>query len=156
MGVRLARLGVVVGAARGVFVVIGAGRFGKEGLEAVVAEVADWKSSKSSSTAVVDWRELTPLSRAVFLLFDKNSFGGVSGGTSSSKPRMSISGSFGLGGSAFLASRRAEFVENVSDFRRAGVDAAPSSASSYSSKRSRLLLESWKPDWAPPNPPPSP
>ncbi len=126
---------------------------GIEGLEKVcVVGVADWKSSKSSSSAPPG-----PSSSGLetfFLPFGTNSFGGVSGGISSSKPSMSISGSFFLGGSGFLGSRLA--ADEVSAFRRPGVATAPSSYSSYSSKRSRRLEESWNPEVLPPNPPPSP
>lgn len=121
---------------------------GIDGLEeAAVVGVADWKSSKSSSSAA-------PVSSGFvldFLILEVNSFGGVSGGMSSSKAKMSISGSFGLGGSAFFCSRF-----GTSAFRREVDEISPSSPSSYSSNRSLLLLESWKLDVFPPKPPPSP
>ena len=129
-------------------VLVASGRPGIDGLEgAAVVGVADWKSSKSSSSAA-------PVSSgfaAGFLMLEANSFGGVSGGMSSSKAKISISGSFGLGGSAFFCSRF-----GTSAFRRELDETSSSSPSSYSSNRSRLLLESWKPDVFPPNPPPSP
>ena len=117
-----------------VAVLVDSGRPGIDGLEgAAVAGVADWKSSKSSSSAA-------PVSSgfvAGFLMLEANSLGGVSGGMSSSKARISISGSFGLGGSAFFCSRL-----GTSAFRLGGDETSPSSPSSYSSNRSLLLLES--------------
>lgn len=107
---------------------------GMERFVVVVVGVADWKSSKSSSSA-----PSSKTFKAAFFPLEANGFGGVSGGMSSSKPSMSISGAFGLGGSAF-------FTGAVSIFRRALDVMAPSSYSSYSSKRSFLLLASWKPD----------
>ena len=95
--------------------------------------VADWKSSKSSSSTAPVSSELV----VGFLILDTNSFGGVSGGMSSSKARISISGSLGLGGSAFFCS-----LLGSSAFRREGDESSPSSPSSYSSNRSLLLLES--------------
>lgn len=126
---------------------IGSERFGIEGLEeAVSAGLAIWKSSKSSSSPPAFCIDPKPLSsgfEAGFFPFEANSFGGVSGGISSSKPRISISGSLGFGGSAFLASRLAEdAAEGVPGFRRADDPVAPSSYSSYSSNLSRLELES--------------
>ena len=126
---------------------IGVGRPGIvvfEGAEVCVLGVADWKSSKSSSSAAPD--EVLPSMSSigfetVFLPFEVNGLGGVSGGmSSSSKARISISGSFFFGGSAFLGSRLT-VVDEESVFRRAGEATAPSSYSSYSSNRS-LLLES--------------
>lgn len=102
----------------------------------VCTGVADWKSSNSSSSVVavvLVWRELKPLSVGA-LNEAPNSLGGVSGGMSSKR---SISGSFGLTGSCFFG-RAADVVE-IPGFRLAGVDVALSSASSYSSKRSRRL-----------------
>ena len=133
---------------------MGSGKPGIEGFAgAVVVGVADWKSSKSSSSAPPDCNDPGPspstFEAALFPL-GANSFGGVSGGMSSSKPKISISGSFGLGGSAFFGSRFAAAVEVVSGFRRAGEAVTPSSYSSYSSNRSLLLLESWNPDVFPP------
>jgi len=134
----------------------GGGRFeieGFEGAEDCVVGVADWKSSKSSSSAPPD--EAPPSISSIgfetaFLPLVVKGFGGVSGGiSSSSNPRMSISGSFFLGGSAFFGSRLTA-VEEVSAFRRPEEATAPSSNSSYSSNRSLLLLESWKPDVFPP------
>lgn len=132
----------------GAVVLVASGRPGIDGCEAgAVVVVADWKSSKSSSSAA-------PVSSGLaagFFIFDANSFGGVSGGISSSKARISISGSFGLGCSAFFCSRF-----GASAFRREVGEASTSSPSSYSSNRSRLLLESWKSEVLPPYPPPSP
>ena len=106
-------------------VLVDSGRLGIDGFEgATVVGVADWKSSKSSSSAA-------PVSsgfEAGFLTLEVNSFGGVSGGMSSSKPRMSISGSFGFGVSAFFGSRF-----EISAFRREADETSPSSPSSYSS-----------------------
>ena len=138
-----------LGAANWVFdaVVVASGRPGIDGLEgAAVVGVADWKSSKSSSSAV-------PASSGFvvgFFILEVNSFGGVSGGMSSSKAKISISGSLGFGGSTFFCS-----CFGISAVRRE-VDETSSSPSSYSSNWSLLLLESWKPDVFPPNPPPSP
>ncbi len=134
----------------------GSGRFGIEGFEGAVdcvVGVADWKSSNSSSSAVPGGAP--PIMPSIgfdvaFLPLEAKGFGGVSGGmSSSSNPSMSISGSFFFGGSAFFVSRLAA-VEEVSAFRRPVEDAAPSSYSSYSSNRSLLPLESWKPDVFPP------
>ena len=129
-------------------VLVDSGRPGIDGLEgAAVIGVADWKSSKSSSSAAPVFSGFV----AGFLILEANSFGGVSGGMSLSKARISISGSFGLAGSAFFCSRF-----GTSAFRREVDETSPSSPSSYSSNRSFLLLESWKPDVFPPYPPPSP
>ena len=132
----------------GAVVLVDSGRAGIDGFEgAAMVGVADWKSSKSSSSAV-------PASSGFvvgFFILEVNSFGGVSGGMSSSKAKISISGSLGFGGSTFFCSRF-----GTSAFRREGDENSSSSPSSYSSNRSLLLLESWKPDVFPPNPPPSP
>lgn len=113
---------------------IGAGKPGTEGFDAVVVVGdADWKSSKSSSS-------FSNAFVAAFRPFDKTSFGGVSGGISSSKASMSISGSFGFGGSGFLALTGSVAVVPV--LRRAEEAIPLSSSSSYSSKRSFLLPES--------------
>ena len=124
-----------------------------EGLEdVVVVGVADWKSSKSSSSVAALWREPSPPRPLSLLLLEANSFGGVSGGTSSSNDRKSTSGSLGFGGSAFLTDADAEGLALLR-----GVAPDPSSScSSYSSKRSLLELVSWKSGSLPPNPPPSP
>ena len=125
-----------------VVVDIGVGKPGIDGFDAVaVVGEADWKSSKSSSS-------FSNALGAAFLPFEETSFGGVSGGTSSSKASISISGSFGLGGSGFLALTGSVTVVPV--LRRAEEDVAPSSYSSYSSNRSPLLPESWNPDVFPP------
>ena len=58
------------------------------------------------------------------------SFGGVSGGTSSSKANISISGSFGLGASGFLALTGSVAVVPI--LRRAEEPVIPSSSSSSS------------------------
>ena len=123
-------------------------RFGIEGFEGAevwVVGAADWKSSKSSSSAMSEGAPPSMSSigfDADFLPLEGKGLGGVSGGiSSSSNARMSISGSFFLGGSAFLASRLAG-AEERSAFRRPGEATAPSSYSSYSSNRSRLLLVS--------------
>ena len=101
------------------------GRPGIDGLEgAAVVGVADWKSSKSSSSAV----SVSSGFMAGLLIVEANSFGGVSGGMSSSKARISISGSLGLGGSAFFCS-----LFGTSAFRREVDETSPSSPSSYSS-----------------------
>lgn len=128
-----------------VLVDIDVGKVGIEGLD-VVGD-ADWKSSKSSSS-------FSKAFGAALFPLKENSLGGVSGGTSSSKARISISGSFGFGGSAFLVLIGSVAVVPV--FLRAEEGVEPSSCSSYSSNRSLLLLESWNPDVFPPNPPPSP
>lgn len=113
---------------------IGGGKPGIEGFDVVVVVGdADWKSSKSSSSA-------SNAFVAPFLPFEEAGFGGVSGGMSSSKASMSISGSFGLGGSGCLALTGSVAVVPI--FRRAEEDVAPSSYSSYSSNRSLLLPES--------------
>lgn len=92
-----------------------------------------------------------------FFPFEATPFGGVAGGrSSSSNPSMSTSGSFFFGSSAALGSRFTVGVALISVFRIAGDFMAPSSNSSYSSNRSRRLLESWNPDVFPPYPPPSP
>ena len=118
------------------------------------------KSSKSSSSPVPlpfrvgDVRACLP--------FDGAGLGGVIGGISSSpKENRSTSGAFFTSGFRF-----AELDCEGSAFRRAGVLAAPSSSSSYSSNRSLLPVlpvaaaevpESWNPELAlPPKPPPSP
>lgn len=141
------------GVDRGVTVFVRGASPGIEGLEKVfLVGVADWKSSKSSSSTPP-----RPESRGfetVFLPLETNSFGGVSGGMSSSKPSISISGSFFFGGSGFLGSRLA--VVEASAFRRPEAATAPSSYSSYSSKRSRRVEESWNSEVLPPKPPPSP
>ena len=127
-----------------------------EGCEVVVVVgVADWKSSNSSSSAPLACIDPSPFPTELEIdcfAVEPNSFGGVSGGMSSSNPRMSISGSLGFGGSAALALL---FARPGSDFFVGGEDMAPSSNSSYSSNRS-FLPESWNPDVFPPNPPPSP
>ena len=129
--------GTGLGAANWVFdavVLADSGRAGIDGLEeAVVVGVADWKSSKSSSSTALVSSGLA----AGFLILEENSLGGVSGGMSLSKAKKSISGSFGFRGSAFFCSRL-----GTSGFRREVGDASPSSPSSYSSNRSLLLLES--------------
>lgn len=129
-------------------VVRGKGRLGIVGRDVLgtcVLAGAEMKSSNSSSSAavvppfVVDASDCIPL--------DAAGFGGVIGGTSSSpNSKRSTSGAFFV--STFFF---AELLGVGSAFRRAGVLAAPSSSSSYSSKRSlRVLLpdvpESWKPE----------
>ena len=121
---------------------------GKADTEALLygcgAGAADWKSSKSSSAEMLDWsvfRSFSAFGTAVFP-FEEFSFGGVSGGASSSNPRMSISGSFFFGGSTFLSSRFVMDDEDISAFLRVGDVMAPSSNSSYSSNRSLRALES--------------
>ena len=121
------------------------------------AGVADWNSSKSSSPALLDCIALKSSIAfgTDFFPFEKSSFGGVSGGTSSSSnPRISISGSFFFGISSCFVSRFTGDDE-TSVLRRVGDFVAPSSNSSYSSNRS-LRVESWNPEVFPPNPPPSP
>lgn len=126
---------------------------GIEGFDDVcVVGVADWKSSKSSSSAPPGLSSIGL--DAGFLPLETNFLGGVSGGISSSKSSISISGSFFFGGSAFLTSPLA--ADDGSAFRRPGAATAPSSYSSYSSNRSLLVLVSWNPDVLPPKPPPSP
>ena len=127
---------------------IGVGRPGIEDLEEAegwVVGVADWKSSKSSSSAALDGAPPSMSSigfETAFLPLEAKGLGGVSGGMSlSSNARISISGSFFLDGSALLGSRLIA-VEDGSAFLRPGEATAPSSYSSYSSKRSLLLFES--------------
>ena len=136
----------------------GGGRVGIEGFEDVcVLGVADWKSSKSSSSAVWSVPKLSTGLKMAFLPFEANSLGGVSGGISSSpNANKSTSGSLFLGGSAFFASRFAGVGKEDSAFRRTGDATAPSSYSSYSSKRSLLPPVSSNPPVFPPYPPPSP
>lgn len=107
--------------------------------------VADWKSSKSSSSAPPDCNppKLSSIELDKALLpFMAKSLGGVLGGrSSSSNPSISTSGSFGLGGSTSLVSRFTA-ADIDSGFRRPEAVTAPSSYSSYSSNRSLRLLES--------------
>lgn len=156
-------LGAAIWAVELLFKVAGLGGRESPGIEGLVADwllgVADWKSSKSSSSAAPPaCKEPNPSSigfGVAFLPFEAKSLGGVFGGISSaSKLRMSISGSFFFGGSGFLVSRRAD--DDDSGFRRAEVAVLPSSYSSYSSNLSRRLVESWNSDVFPPKPPPSP
>lgn len=123
--------------------------------------VADWKSSKSSSSLAPTDKESNPLSIGcglAFLPFAAKSLGGVFGGISStSKLRMSISGSFFFGGAVFWGSLRADDDDDAaSGFGLDVLGVLPSSPSSYSSNLSRRLVESWKSDLFPPKPPPSP
>ena len=112
--------------------------------------VADWKSSKSSSSVAVV----------------EEFIAGVEAPGSSNEKR-STSGSFFFGGSGFLAvvlSVPVRLLLDVDDetsaCRLPEAGAAPSSYSSYSSNLSPRLLppapESWKSLDCPPNPPPSP
>lgn len=123
---------------------------------AVVDGVADWKSSKSSSSAAAgDWKLISRPLLAGFLPFDVE----VGAGSSSPIENRSGSGSFFFAGSAFLFSRltlEEVGLETESAFRRPGAATAPSSYSSYSSNLSPLLAESWNPPVFPPKPPPSP
>ena len=124
-------------------------RPGIEGLELLwgwLPGVADWKSSKSSSSLApldcIEPKASSIVFGAVRFPLEVKSFGGVCGGTSSaSKLKISTSGSFFFGGGGFWASRR--MVEDEgSVFRRAGLAVPASSYSSYSSNLSRRLLES--------------
>lgn len=121
---------------------------GMEGFAAadvVGSGVADWKSSKSSSSFVVGaGAEAPSIPRSSigfvmgFLPLYANSLGGVIGGRSpSSKLNMSFSGSF-LGGSSFFRFRFAAVDDDGAEVRTAGEATAPSSYSSYSSNRSLL------------------
>lgn len=109
------------------------------------AGVADWKSSKSSSSAGLVSRISRPppaagcFPAAVEVL------------TGSSSPRRSASGSFG--GAGFDS--RWTVRGGLGPRRRGGL-ASPSSYSSYSSNRLLLRPKSWKSLEPPPNPPPSP
>lgn len=152
-----------VAAIDGAFEGGGSERPGMDGLLALeMLGVADWKSSKSSSswTPPADSAP-NPLSMGfaeALLPFNAKSLGGVLGGMSSaSKLKMSISGSFFFGGSGLEGSRRiADDDDEDAGFRRDEADVAPSSYSSYSSNLSRRLFESWKSEAFPPYPPPSP
>ena len=124
--------------------------------------MADWKSSKSSSSAPPVCCVPKPLSRPlplVFLPFVGAASAGPLAMSSSPNEKRSTSGSFALGFdfSVFPASlRELDAAGGWSAFRRAEDVAAPSSYSSYSSNRSLLLPGSWKPPVFPPKPPPSP
>lgn len=131
--------------------------------EVCVVGVADWKSSKSSSSAPPVCCVPKPLSRPlplVFLPFVGDASAGPPLAMSSSpNEKRSISGSFALGldFGVFSASlREVDAAGGCSAFRRGEDVAAPSSYSSYSSNRSLRFPESWKPPVFPPNPPPSP
>ncbi len=120
-----------------VVVDVGGAMEGKLGAEVCTEGVADWKSSKSSSSAVLE--EAAGVGAAI----------GAEAGIGSSNEKRSTSGAFFLGGSDFLGVfslvRR---FDDVSAFLRPGVATAPSSYSSYSSNLSRPPLprvpESWK------------
>lgn len=119
------------------------------------AGVADWKSSNSSSSPVLDWR--TPKPSPVEAIAGALPFVELVVGASSNEKR-STSGSFGFGGSAFFVSllALARGGDIVSAFLLPGVVAAASSYSSYSSKRSLRPCVSENSAVLPPNPPPSP
>jgi hypothetical protein len=123
-----------------VVVAVGGAIEGNDGAEVWADGVADWKSSKSSSSAVCE---------AV------GAATGLETGIGSSNENRSISGSFFFGGSGFFEAlspvlRRAETVD-ASTCLLPGAATAPSSYSSYSSNLSRppppeapRLPESWK------------
>lgn len=101
--------------------------------------VADWKSSNSSSSAVLDWRTLksanAPEDAGAFPLLEDATTG------SSPKSKRSSSGSWGFAG-AFLASRLAAAGDETEPaFRLPGAATTPSSYSSYSSYLSRFVDE---------------
>ena len=116
---------------------VGSGRLASEEvMEGWVVEGAEMKSSKSSSSAAA--RPLLAVECAAGCLpFEVVGFGGVMGGTSSSpNSKRSTSGSFFFVSSVF---RLVGVLDETFCFRRAaGETTAPSSSSSYSSKRSLL------------------
>ena len=110
---------------------------GTEGCEAGCAVAADWKSSKSSSSAPGSAAMVAACFALELAL----------GAGSSSKESRSTAGSLGLGGSAFFTSRRTWLdAGSICSLRRGGAATSPSSYSSYSSKRSRRLCASENPE----------
>lgn len=122
---------------------------------ASVDEVADWKSSNSSSSMGSGESMSNPLP-AGFLPAASEVEVVVAG--SSSSPKSNKSGSGCFGGSGFLVSRRARAGLGSVVFLRLDEEEVPSLYSSYSSNRFPLLPdpESWKLLVLPPYPPPSP
>ena len=110
-----------------VVVDIGGASEGKDGADVCTDGVADWKSSKSSSSAPLEVM---------------GAAAGAEMGIGSSKENRSTSGSFFLGGSDFFGVRSVVFRlaededEDVSACRFPGAATAPSSYSSYSSNLS--------------------